>query len=252
MASPSPPADRAALLKAFDEARTGVRGLVESGVSSVPAIFVHPDPYASAPLAPPGVSIPVVDLSLPAPLAAAAAAAAEASRSWGFFHLVNYHRALGVPEEHPARALAAVRAFNELPAAERAAHYGRAMPGGVSYSSNVDLFRAPAASWRDTIQIAFGPERPDPARIPAVCRDEALEWDAHATAVGRALLGLLSEGLGLGPTRLEEASCLERVRSGTATTTRCAPSPSAPWASSRTQTPACSPSSRRIVRVACR
>ena len=39
----------------------------------------------------------------------------------------------------------------------------RAMPGGVSYSSNVDLFRAPAASWRDTIQIAFGPERPDPA-----------------------------------------------------------------------------------------
>ena len=27
--------------------------------------------------------------------------------------------------------------------------------------------------------------------------------------MGRALLGLLSEGLGLGPTRLEEASCLE-------------------------------------------
>ena len=207
MASPSAPApqsDRAVLLKAFDEARTGVRGLVESGVSSVPALFVHPDPYASAPLAPPGVSIPVVDLSLPAPLAAA-----EAARSWGFFHLVNHHRALGVPEEHPARALAAVRAFNELPAAERTAHYGRAMPGGVSYSSNVDLFRAPAASWRDTIQIAFGPQRADPARIPAVCRDEALEWDAHATAVGRALLGLLSEGLGLGPTRLEEASCLE-------------------------------------------
>ncbi|PAN25125.1 hypothetical protein PAHAL_4G277300 [Panicum hallii] len=205
--APAPQSDRAALLKAFDESRTGVRGLVESGVSSVPALFVHPDPYASAPLAPPGVSIPVVDLSLPATLAAAAAA--EAARSWGFFHLINHHQALGVPEDYPARALAAVRAFNELPAAERAAHYGRAMPGGVSYSSNVDLFQAPAASWRDTIRIAFGPERPDPARIPAVCRDEALEWDAHATAVGRALLGLLSEGLGLGPTKLEEASCLE-------------------------------------------
>lgn len=212
MASPSPPApqsDRAALLKAFDEARTGVRGLVESGVSSVPALFVHPDPYASAPLAPPGVSIPVVDLSLPAPFAAAAAA--EAAGSWGFFHLVNYHQALGVgvPEDHPARALAAVRAFNELPAAERAAHYGRSMSGGVSYFSNVDLYRAPAASWRDTVQIAFGPDRPDPARIPAACRDEVLEWDAHATAVGRAVLGLLSEGLGLGASRLEAASCLE-------------------------------------------
>ncbi|CAD6336969.1 unnamed protein product [Miscanthus lutarioriparius] len=83
------------------------------------------------------------------------------------------------------------------------------MPGGVSYSSNVDLYRAPAASWRDTIQIAFGPDRPDPARIPAVCRDEVLEWDAHATAVGRAVLGRLSEGLGLGASRLEAASCLE-------------------------------------------
>ncbi|KAG2550023.1 hypothetical protein PVAP13_9KG281352 [Panicum virgatum] len=64
MASPSPPADRAALLKAFDESRTGVRGLVESGVSSVPAIFLHPDPYAFVPLAPTGVCIPIVDLSL--------------------------------------------------------------------------------------------------------------------------------------------------------------------------------------------
>ena len=117
---PAPAPGRAELLKAFEDSRTGVRGLVESGVSSVPEIFRHPDPYASIPLAPPGVSIPVVDLSLPAPLAAAAAAA-EAARSWGFFHLVNYHRALGVPEEYPARALAAVRAFNELPAAERAA-----------------------------------------------------------------------------------------------------------------------------------
>ncbi|CAL5047138.1 unnamed protein product [Urochloa decumbens] len=210
MASPSSPApqpDRAALLKAFDEARTGVRGLVESGVSSVPELFVHPDPYASAPLAPPGVSIPVVDLSLPAPLAAATAA--EAARTWGFFHLVNHHQALGVPEDYPDRALAAVRAFNELPAAERSAYYGRAMAGGVSYFSNIDLFRTTAASWRDTVQIGFGPQRPDPARIPAICRDEVLEWDAHATAVGRSLLGLLSEGLGLGPTRLEEVSCLE-------------------------------------------
>ncbi|KAL6861705.1 hypothetical protein ACP4OV_017405 [Aristida adscensionis] len=202
-AAPDPDPARAALLRAFDESRTGVRGLVESGVSSVPALFLHPDPYASAPLAPPAVAIPLVDLSLPAPLAAAAAA--EAARRWGFFHLVNH----GVPEDHPARALAAVRAFNELPPADRAAHYGRAVAGGVSYSSNVDLFRSPAASWRDTIQIGFGPQRTDPARIPAVCRKPLLEWEAHATAVARALLGLLSEGLGLAPAALEEASCLE-------------------------------------------
>ena len=207
MASPSPPADRAALLKAFNESRTGVRGLVESGVSSVPAIFLHPDPYASVPLAPPGVSIPIVDLSLPAPVAAAAVAAA--ARDWGFFHLVNYHHldhAL-ITSDYPARALAAIRAFNELPGPERAKHYARApADGGVSYSSNVDLFRSPSASWRDTMEV----ENADPACIPAACRAELLEWDAQATAVGRALLGLLSRGLGLRrDTALEEASCLE-------------------------------------------
>ncbi|GJN00135.1 hypothetical protein PR202_ga17299 [Eleusine coracana subsp. coracana] len=218
VASSSPPVpqpDRAALLKAFDESRAGVRGIVESGVSSVPELFVHSsDPYASAPLAPPGVSIPVVDLSLPAPLAAAAAA--EAARRWGFFHLTNHHGVLGVPEAHPARALAAMRAFNELPPAERAAHYSRAVVadgGGFSYYSNVDLFRSPAASWRDTIDIAFGTgtQRADPAHIPAVCRDELLEWDAHVTAVGRVVLELLCGGLGLDPAAVEELSrtCLE-------------------------------------------
>lgn len=53
-------------------------------------------------------------------------------------------------------------------------------------------------------------ENADPACIPAACRAELLEWDAQATAVGRALLGLLSRGLGLRrDTALEEASCLE-------------------------------------------
>uniref|UniRef100_A0A0E0HNL4 Fe2OG dioxygenase domain-containing protein n=1 Tax=Oryza nivara TaxID=4536 RepID=A0A0E0HNL4_ORYNI len=197
--------DRAALVKAFDETRTGVRGLVESGVSAVPNIFRHPDPYASVPLAPAGVSIPVVDLSLPAPLAAEAAAGA--ARHWGFFYLVNHHAL--VPPGFTDGLLAAVRAFNELPAAERAAHYGRSVDGGVSYSSNVDLYRSGAASWRDTIQVVLGPSRPDAERIPAACRAEVVGWDAHATAVARAVMALLCEGLGLRGATLEEASCLE-------------------------------------------
>ncbi|XP_047065331.1 1-aminocyclopropane-1-carboxylate oxidase homolog 3-like [Lolium rigidum] len=204
-AAAAPESGRAALLKAFDESRTGVRGLVESGVSTVPDLFVHPDPYASIPLALPGVSIPVVDLSLPAPLAAAAAA--EAARDWGFFYLVN-HDAL-VPSDYPGKALAAVRAFHELPATERAAHYGRAMDSGVSYFSNVDLFRSPAASWRDTIQLGFGPTRCEAERIPPVCRSEIVDWEAHATAVARAVMLLLCEGLGLPEATLEEASCLD-------------------------------------------
>jgi isopenicillin N synthase-like dioxygenase len=200
--------DRAALVKAFDESRTGVRGLVESGISSIPELFVHPDPYASTPLAPPSISIPVVDLSLPTPVAAAAAA--KAARHWGFFHLVNHHQALAIPDDYPARAVAAVRAFNELPAPERSAHYGRdTAGGGVKYYSNIDLYRSPAASWRDSIRVGLGADRRDPIRMPHACLDDVPGWDAHATAVARAVLGLLSEGLGLAPPTLEEASCLE-------------------------------------------
>ena len=36
-----------------------------------------------------------------------------------------------------------------------------------------------------------------------------LEWEARATAVARALLGLLSQGLGLRPEALEDASCAD-------------------------------------------
>ncbi|EAZ36518.1 hypothetical protein OsJ_20854 [Oryza sativa Japonica Group] len=186
--------DRIALVKAFDETRTGVRGLVESGVSAVPVIFRHPDPYASVPLAPPGVSIPVVNLSLPAPLAAEAAAGA--ARDWGFFYLVNHHAL--VPSGFTAGLLAAVRAFNELPAAERAAHYGplRGRRGQLL------LQRRP-------VPVVLGPSRPDAERIPAACRAEVVGWDAHATAVARAVMALLCEGLGLRGETLEEASCLE-------------------------------------------
>ncbi|CAO2193963.1 unnamed protein product [Urochloa humidicola] len=207
---PAPASDRTELLRAFEESRTGVRGLVESGVSSVPDIFRHPDPYASIPHAPPTASIPVVDLSLPFP--DAAAAASDAARTWGFFHLVNYHQPpASSSDDYPARALAAVRAFNELPPSERAPHYGRAVDGGVNYSTNVDLYNSPAASWRDTIQVMLGPNRrPDLAsRIPAVCSHELLEWESRATGVARAVMSLLSEGLGLGAAALEEASCLE-------------------------------------------
>ncbi|CAO2175628.1 unnamed protein product [Urochloa humidicola] len=207
---PAPGRDDALLLKkkALDESRAGVRGLVESGVSSVPDIFRHPDPYASIPLAPPGVSIPVVDFSLP--FADAAAAATEAARTWGFFHLINHS---AVDADYPSRALAAVRAFNELPATERAPYYSRPVDGGVNYFTNIDLYQSSAASWRDSIQITLGPKqyrRPDLADlIPAVCSAELLEWEARATAAASRVMALLSEGLGLGAAALEEASCLE-------------------------------------------
>lgn len=87
MASPSvtaPESDRAVLLKAFDEPHTGLYGLM-SAVSTVPYLFFHLSP-AHRPAYTHGVSIPVLDLYLPAPSAIASAAAAQ---GWSFFHVVS-------------------------------------------------------------------------------------------------------------------------------------------------------------------
>lgn len=74
----------------------------------------------------------------------------------------------------------------------------------MSYISNVDLYQSKAASWRDTLQIRMGPIAADRSQIPEVCRDEVLEWDKEVVRVGEVLLGMLSEGLGLGAGRFRE------------------------------------------------
>ncbi|CAL9176301.1 unnamed protein product [Musa hybrid cultivar] len=195
--------DRTAALKEFDEGKTGVRGLVECGAAAtVPPIFRHPilRPRSSSPSS---LTVPTVDLSLPRP--AAVALATTAARDWGFFQVVNH----GLPLSLIDCTISAVRSFHEQPSSVRAAFYSRSVAGGVSYSSNVDLFRSGAASWRDTIQLAMGPTRPDPERIPPVCREELLAWDEHVVAAGRAVLGLLSEGLGKEAGMLEATTCAE-------------------------------------------
>ena len=65
MANPS--SERLAQLKAFDETKRVVKGLVDIGISTIPPIFIHQlsPPLSSAP--PPksssSISIPVIDLS---------------------------------------------------------------------------------------------------------------------------------------------------------------------------------------------
>jgi len=50
----------------------------------------------------------------------------------------------------------------------------------------------------------MGPVAADENEIPKACRKEVKEWDKEVKRVGDILLGLLSEGLGLGEERLIE------------------------------------------------
>lgn len=54
-----------------------------------------------------------------------------------------------------------------------------------------------------------GPRALDKEKIPRVCCDEILEWDAAARGLAREMMGMLGEGMGLEEGRLEKMSCLD-------------------------------------------
>ncbi|CAL4975963.1 unnamed protein product [Urochloa decumbens] len=207
--------DAAAALAAFHESRAGVRGLVESGVTTVPPIFLtrtaSPPLQQESPAA--AFSIPTVDLSLPRPDAVALIRAA--ARSCGFFHATNH----GVPAGVVASAVSTARAFHEQPRAARSALYSLEPGGGaVAYSTipNAPLQQqegAPLLPWRDTLRVRFGPwedGEPDLGRLrPAACRDALREYHSALAGFGKEVAGLLSEALGVGAERLEEAMRVE-------------------------------------------
>ncbi|CAI0417981.1 unnamed protein product [Linum tenue] len=116
----------------FEDSKLGVKGLVDSGISSIPRFFVHPnfkpDPN---PGARPDV-IPTIDLSGVDRQDARAKIAAQISgacRELGFFQVVNH----GIPVEFLDRFVGAVRGFHEQPTEEKAKLYRREPGTGVSF-----------------------------------------------------------------------------------------------------------------------
>ncbi|VAI40794.1 unnamed protein product [Triticum turgidum subsp. durum] len=210
--------ERLRALKAFDGTKAGVKGLVDAGVTTIPAIFHHPpESLADAPHHHRGhhqFAIPVIDLAglgTPSERASVVGAMKAAAATVGFFQVTNH----GVPESAMSKVLAAVRRFNEEPAEAKAPYYSRDPKRRARYQCNFDLFRSPAASWRDTLYMEMAPEPPPPEQIPPACRTIAPEYTRLVQRLGRILFGLLSEALGLSRSYLEEeAGCLEGLNVG--------------------------------------
>lgn len=195
--------DRTIALKEFDDTKTGVKGLVDSGMTSLPAIFHHPRAHLSMPAATSHLSIPTVDLSVPRPIAVDLIR--SASRDWGVFQVINH----GIPLSTIQNTTSAIRSFHELSAAERSQFYTRSRDPGFSYNSNLDLFLSAAATWKDTLRVSFSPIRPDVDQIPEVCRAALVTWDECQKEVAREVMQMMCEGLGVDPKRLEAMTCLE-------------------------------------------
>uniref|UniRef100_A0A175YPJ1 Non-haem dioxygenase N-terminal domain-containing protein n=1 Tax=Daucus carota subsp. sativus TaxID=79200 RepID=A0A175YPJ1_DAUCS len=160
-------------LQAFDDTKAGVKGLVDAGVKKIPDIFIHPPDVFEKNSGDKckDFCIPVIDLE---GLDKDQESHQEivdkvrcASETFGVFQVVNH----GIPVNVLEEMLHGVRRFFEQDTEVKKEFYTRDYTKKVAYHSNLYLFSARAADWRDTLYCVMAPP-PEPEELPAPCSVE--------------------------------------------------------------------------------
>lgn len=164
--------DRESELKAFDNTKAGVKGLVDAGIDRIPRIFYLPTDCLDKTPVPRDVQyiFPTVDLQGvdkdPIQRKEIVERVQKASETWGFFQVINH----GIPVSILEEMKEGVRRFFEQDFELKKEFYTRDITKMVGYNSNFDLYSAPAANWRDTVLFNMAPNPPKPEEMPAACR----------------------------------------------------------------------------------
>uniref|UniRef100_A0A7N0V4U4 Fe2OG dioxygenase domain-containing protein n=1 Tax=Kalanchoe fedtschenkoi TaxID=63787 RepID=A0A7N0V4U4_KALFE len=202
-ASTQPDSDRLAQLKAFDERKSGVKGLVDAGVKEIPSIFIGQGADA-AKVAPSHADLkfPTIDLAdlagEPEKRKLIIDQVRSASESWGFFHVVNH----GIPVTTLEEMILGVKRFFEQDDETKRAWYTRDVTKKLVYNTNFDFYSKSSANWRDTFLAVAAPDPLSPEDLPAPCSEILIEYAGEVMKLGKVLLGLFSEALGLEPVHL--------------------------------------------------
>lgn len=165
--------DKQSELKAFDDTKAGVKGVVDAGITKVPRMFIHPQEsiHNSSNSTEKNFIFPVIDLEgidHPIKHKEIVDKVRDASETWGFFQVVNHGIPLPVLEE----MLQGARRFFEQDIEIKRQYYTRDNTKKVAHVSNFDLYSTsvPAASWRDSLYCVMAPNPPSPEELPTACR----------------------------------------------------------------------------------
>ncbi|KAM6544569.1 hypothetical protein CsatB_025305 [Cannabis sativa] len=207
--SPNSEYDRASDVKAFDESKIGVKGLVDAGITQIPRFF-HKSKHDDIPvLRDAQFSIPIIDLEgLDGDRVRRREIVdrvREASENGGFFQIINHSISESVMKEMKD----GVRRFYEQETEVKKAFYTRDFSKPVVYNTNNGLYTSPSADWRDTFLVRMAPDPPKPEDLPLICRDILVEYSKQVMKVGILLFELISEALGLNPNHLHDIDCTE-------------------------------------------
>lgn len=201
--------DRKSELKAFDETKAGVKGLVDAGINKVPQIFITPPDKTTknSTSTTEQFIFPVIDLQGidddQINQKKVVDKVRDASETWGFFQVINH----GIPSDVMEEMIRGVCSFHEQDTEIKKQWYTREFTKSVVYNSNFDLYSAPATNWRDTFFCIMAPNPPSPEELPPICRDIIVKYSEEIKKLGSSLFELLAEALGLDRNYLKDMDC---------------------------------------------
>ncbi|KAK9665721.1 hypothetical protein RND81_14G131100 [Saponaria officinalis] len=191
-------------LKAFDDTKAGTKGLVDSGINTLPKMFIQPadEVLLTCRVHDTNLRVPVIDLAgleKDDNRERIVREMLDASQKWGIFQVLNHGIPLNVMDE----IIEGVRKFHEQDCEYKKEFYSRGKKQ-VEYNSNYDM-RMKAAIWRDTVAVNCSyKDHLDEGLLPPICRNEILEHTKQVLKLGNVVLELLSLALGLKPNCLNE------------------------------------------------